>query len=48
MKQEKAYAKAAKKQIKELESLQKKHKKERESILGNQCKAIEKLTKSKK
>ena len=48
LKQEKGFLKATKKQQKEIDSLAKKQKKERETCLGNQCKAIEKLAKSKK
>ena len=48
LKLEKGFAKATKKHTKEYESLMKKHKKERDTSLGNQCKNMEKLTKSKK
>ena len=48
LKEDKGYSKLAKKYIKEYEGLQKKQNKERNTISGNQCKAIEKLAKSKK
>lgn len=48
LQQEKTYAKMGKKYIKELDGLQKKHAKERNTIVANQCKAMEKLAKSKK
>ncbi|TRY75722.1 hypothetical protein TCAL_08675, partial [Tigriopus californicus] len=48
LRNEKAFQKSAKKYIKEHETLQKKHKKERESVAGGQCKAIDKIMKSKK
>ena len=48
LKEDKGYAKAAKKYTKEHESLQKKHNKERISIASNQCKAIEKLANKSK
>ena len=48
LRSEKGFLKATKKHTKEFESMQKKLKKERESILSNQCKAIEKLMKTKK
>ena len=48
LKLEKGFQKATKKQTKEFESLMKKQKKERETMLGAQCKAMEKLSKSKK
>ena len=48
LKLEKGFAKATKKHTKEYDGLMKKHKKERETCLGNQCKSMEKLSKSKK
>ena len=48
LKLEKGFAKATKKHTKEYDGLMKKHKKDRETCLGNQCKNMEKLVKSKK
>ena len=44
---EKAFQKATKAQFKVLDALQKKHKKERETMQKNQCTAIEKLAAKK-
>ena len=48
LKEDKGYGKAAKKYIKEYEGLQKKQNKERNSVISNQCKAMEKLANKKK
>ena len=48
LKEDKGYGKAAKKYIKEFEGLQKKQNKERNSMISNQCKAMEKLANKKK
>ena len=48
LKEDKGYNKAAKKYIKEHDGLMKKLTKERTNIASNQCKAMEKLAKSKK
>lgn len=48
LRHEKGYVKVTRKQQKELESLKKKHQKERFSIQKQQCGAIEKLIKGKK
>lgn len=48
LKEDKSYAKTAKKYIKEYEGLQKKQNKDRTNVANNQCKAMEKLAKSKK
>ena len=40
--------KATKKQVKEYETLQKKHAKERLGVQSSQCKTVEKAAKSKK
>ena len=44
---EKAFQKATKAQFKQLDAMQKKHKKERETMQKNQCTAIEKLAAKK-
>ena len=48
LKEEKGYGKAAKKYIKEYEGLQKKQNKERNNVISNQCKTMEKLANKKK
>ena len=48
LKEDKGFAKTAKKYGKEYDGLQKKQNKERNSVSANQCKAMEKLIKSKK
>lgn len=48
LKEDKSYAKTAKKYIKEYDGLQKRQNKERTNVANNQCKAMEKLAKSKK
>ena len=48
LKEDKGFAKTAKKYGKEYDGLQKKQNKERSSVSANQCKAMEKLIKSKK
>ena len=48
LKEDKGFAKTAKKYGKEYDGLQKKQNKERNSVSANQCKAVEKLIKSKK
>ena len=48
LKEDKGYGKAAKKYIKEFEGLQKKQNKERNSVISNQCKSMEKLANKKK
>ena len=48
LKEDKGYGKAAKKYIKEYEGLQKKQNKERNSVISNQCKTMEKLANKKK
>ena len=48
LKEDKGFSKAAKKYGKEYDGLQKKQNKERNSVSANQCKAMEKLVKSKK
>lgn len=48
LRQEKGYQKLARKQQKELETLRKRHVKERNSVQKQQCAAIEKLIKGKK
>ena len=48
LKEDKGFGKLSKKYTKEYEALQKKQTKERNTLATNQCKAIEKLSKSKK
>ena len=48
LKEDKGYGKAAKKYIKEFEGLQKKQNKERNNVISNQCKTMEKLANKKK
>ena len=47
LRNEKLFQKATKAQYKQLEAMQKKHKKERETMQKNQCTAIEKLAAKK-
>ena len=47
LKSEKAFMKITKKHIKELETMRKKHQKERNNVQKSQCSAIEKLVKNK-
>ena len=48
LRQEKGYQKVARKQQKEIDSLKKRHQKEKLTVQKQQCAAIEKLIKGKK